>query len=200
MEVCKREGEGEETVEVLDKEMESKDNGHVLATATSTRHDRWTRKKGFLLAILRTCRQIYAEALPLLYSMVVVIMTAEEVVDLHVKEEIITRRADMKRIRPDLLRHFRDPDYKEGIFETPGLTSLFDFAAFSRVQQIYFHADYNFLFIKDVPQRGSRTHLIYEENADCGEPRLFARYVASPPCTSVCTGRSSQVADGARLL
>ena len=83
--------------------------------------------------------------------MVEVIITPEEVVDLHVKEEIIKRSADMKRTRPDLLRHFRNPDYKEGIFETLGLASLFDFAAFSRVNFIYFHADYNFLLIKDSP-------------------------------------------------
>ena len=149
--VCKEEGESEETVDIPDKEMESQKNGHLLAPANSTRHDRWTIQKGFVLAILRTCRQIYAEALPLLYSMVEVIITPEEVVDLHVKEEIIKRSADMKRIRPDLLRHFRDPDYKEGIVETLGLASQFDFAAFSRVERIYFYADYNFRLIKDSP-------------------------------------------------
>ena len=124
---------------------------HVFAPATSTRHDRWTIERGSVLAILRTCRQIYAEASPLLYSMVEVIITPEEVVDLNEEEEIIARSADMKHVRADLLRQFRDPGYKEGIFETLGLASLFDFAVFSRVERISFHADYNFSLIKDSP-------------------------------------------------
>ena len=114
--VCKKEGGSEETVEVVNKEMVSKDNGHARTPATSTRHDRRTIERGFLLAIFRTCRQIYAEALPLLYSLVEVIIIPEEMVNLNDKEEFIKRSADMKRIRPDILRQSRGPDYKEGIF------------------------------------------------------------------------------------
>lgn len=96
--------------------------------------------------------------------MVEVIITLGEVVDLNFKEEIIKRSADMKRIRPDLLRQFQDADYKEGIFETLGLASLFDFAAFSRVERIYFHADYNFLLFKDSPSL-----YIDEDNETCSK-------------------------------
>ena len=149
--VCKRRGKSEGTRNVRDKDMESKFNGHVLAPVTTTRHYEGATENGVALAILRTCRQIYAEATPLFYSMLEVIIKPEEVVDLHVEEEIIQRRANMKPIRPICLFWFLDPLYEEGIFETIGWGSLLDFAALSKVERIQFDADYNFLLIDKSP-------------------------------------------------
>ena len=148
---CERRRKSEKTEYLLDKEMKCRRGWHVPAPATSIKHNTWTLERGFYLAILGTCRQVYAEASPLLYSMVEVIIPPKDVVDLNVEEEIIEKSADAKRIRLDFLRHFRDPDYTEGIFQTLGLASLFDCAAFSRVERIFFHADYNFSLIKDSP-------------------------------------------------
>ena len=191
--VCKKEGGSEETVEVVNKEMVSKDNGHARTPATSTRHHRRTIERGFLLAIFRTCRQIYAEALPLLYSLVEVIIIPEEMVNLNDKEEFIKRSADMKRIRPNILRQSRGPDYKEGIFETLGLASLFEFAAFSRIQWIFFDADYNFLLIK-----GSPSLYIDEDNETC--PKEEAELIAFMKRTRTVENLASLLATLPRLF
>ena len=149
--VCKRRRESEVTGNIRDTDMESKCNGHVLAPVTTTRHHERANENVVALAILRTCRQIYAEASPLFYSMLEVLVTPEDVVDLHVEEEIIQRRANMRPIQPICLFWFLEPLNGEGIFETLGWGSLLDFAAFSKVERIQFDADYNFHRIDKSP-------------------------------------------------
>ena len=131
--------------------MESEDRGHGIAPVSSARHNKGLMTSDFALAILRTCRQVYAEASPLFYSMVEVVLTPEEVVDLHDEEEIIEKNIVRKRIRPDYIRHFLDTHYEEGIFETLSLASLLDSATFTRLERICFDANYNFLIIGDSP-------------------------------------------------
>lgn len=140
--VCKRRGKSEETGNVRDKDMESECNRHVLAPVTTARQHKGAIENGVALGILRTCRQIYAEASPLFYSMLEVIITPEQVVDLDVGVEYIQRRANMKPIRPH---------YEEGIFPTLGWDSQLDFAAWSKIEKIHFEADYNFLLIDKSP-------------------------------------------------
>ncbi len=147
----KREGRSEGTEDVRGEAMESKRNRHVLALADSSRNNEGAINSKCDLAILRTCRQVYAEASPLFYSRVEVVITPEEVVDLNVKEEFVERSAEMKQIRPDYMRHSKDTDYEKGIFDILGLASLLDFAAFARVERIRFDADYNFLLVDDSP-------------------------------------------------
>ena len=78
----KREGKSEETEDVRD-ETENGNNGVVLASASSARQNPESTKSENALAILRTCRQTYAEASPLFYSMLQVLITPEDVVDPH---------------------------------------------------------------------------------------------------------------------
>ena len=136
---------------VRDEDMESEDKGHVPPPASSAIHNERPTKSEDALAILRTCRQVCAEASPVFYSMVEVVITPEEVVDLHDKEEFIQRKPKMKGIHADCMCHFQDTHYKEGIFETLGLASLLDFATFTRIERIRFDADYNFCLINDSP-------------------------------------------------
>lgn len=149
--VFKREGKSEETEDVRDKEMESEDKGHDLAPVSSARHSKGAMKSGFALAFLRTCRQVYAEASPLFYSMVVVVITPHDVVDPHDKEEIIGKNVEMDLMNPEYMRRLQHTGYEEGIFETLGLASLLDFAAFTRFERICFEAEYRFRFIDDSP-------------------------------------------------
>ena len=101
------------------------------------------------LAILRTCRQVYAEASPLFYSMVKVVIPVGLTVDPNDKEEIIERCPEIKHIRPDHRRHSQSTGYEKGIFDILGLASLF--AAFARIERICFEADYNFFLVDDSP-------------------------------------------------
>ena len=148
--VFKREGKSEETEDVRDEERESGNNGHVLASASSARQNQESTSED-ALAILRTCRQIYAEASPVYYSMLQVLITPEDVVNLRDKEEIVPRNPTMKRIHTDCMCHIQDTHHEEGIFETLGLASLLDFEAFTRIENISFDGEYNLLFMEDVP-------------------------------------------------
>ena len=103
------------------------------------------------LAILRTCRQVYAEASPLFYSMVKVVIPVGLTVDPNDKEEIIERSPEIKHIRPDYRRHSQSTGYEKGIFDILGLASVLDFAAFARIERICFEAYYCFYHIDDSP-------------------------------------------------
>ena len=149
--VFKREGKSEETKDVQDEEMESGNNGHVLASASSAKQHEEATKSEDALAILRTCCQIYAETSPLFYSMLQVLVSPEDVVDLRDKAEIVQRNPEMKRVHADCMCHNQDIHYEERIFETLGLASLLDFEAFTRIENILFDGEYNLLFMDDVP-------------------------------------------------
>lgn len=114
------------------------------------KYDKGPMKSGSSLAILRTCRLVYAEASQLYYSMVELVIKPEDVVDLHDEDEIIKRNPRML-ICPVFMRHSRETDYEEGIFETLGLASLLDFAAFISLERICFDAYYNFHRTDDSP-------------------------------------------------
>ena len=114
--------------------MESEDNGPM--------------KSVLALAILRTCRQVYTEASQVFYAMAELVITPEDVVDLHDEDEIIERNPRMFT-RPIFMRHYQNTDY--GVFKALGLDSLLDFAAFIRIERICFDAYYNFLFGPDSP-------------------------------------------------
>ena len=129
-----RDWKSPETEDVPNAEMESEDNGPM--------------KSGLALAILRTCRQVYTEASQVFYAMAELVITPEDLVDLHDEDEIIERNPRMFT-RPIFMRHFQHADYK--IFESLGLNSLLDFAAFMRIERICFDAYYNFLFTNDSP-------------------------------------------------
>ena len=123
---------------VRDKESEHK--GHAPPPANSARHNKRPTKSEDALAILRTCRQVYSEASPVFYSLVELVITPEEVVNMHDKEELVERNPKIE-----------DTRCKEEIYETLGLASLLDFATFTRIERIRFDADYNFLLIDDSP-------------------------------------------------
>ena len=76
--------------------------------------------------------------------MLEVTITPEQVVDLHVKKEIIRRSANMMPKRHWLHCHLCQV-HDSGIFEILGWGSLLDFAAWSKIERIQFDADYNFL-------------------------------------------------------
>ena len=149
--VFKREGKSEETEDVRDGEMEGGNNGHVLASASPARQNQESTESEDAFAILRTCRQIYAEASPVYYSMLQVLISPEDVVDLRDKEEIVQRNPNMERIHADRTCHIQDTHHEEGIYETLGLASLLDIETFTRIENINFDGEYNLLFMEDVP-------------------------------------------------
>ena len=131
---------------VRDEGLESEDKGHVPPPASSARHNKRSTKSEDALAILRTCHQVNSEASSVFYSLVELVITPEEVVNMRDKEEYVERNPKI-----DCIRHFQNTPCEKGMFETLGLDSLLDFATFTRIERIRFDADYNFLLIDDAP-------------------------------------------------
>ena len=116
---CDMGGTSEDIEDILAKETESNEGGSVLMPVITPRHHKEAIKSGVALAILRTCHQVYAEASTLFHSMLEVVITPEQVVDLHIEEEVIQRSANMKPM-PLWLPFHLGQVYKEGIFEILG--------------------------------------------------------------------------------
>ena len=145
-----KEGMSEDIDDRPAQETESNEGEIVLFTANTSRHHTKAMKCEAALAILRTCRQIYAEASPIFHSMLEVMITPEEVVHLHHDKEIVQRSANMTPQRYWRHDHLAWA-HRQGIYEALGWGYVLDFATWSKIERIEFDADYNFLLMDDSP-------------------------------------------------